>query len=459
MIFNNRKSLGLAVSERGLTAALVAPAAGKRLLLNTVSLDFTAELNLANPEKLGRELKRLLRQEGISASRCVIGLAASYAVTREKTLPAAEDAVIRGAIALAAERDFASGDELLFDYCSWPSPKGVTALVAAAPARVIEQVTAMARAAGLAPAAVTLTALALAAGMAAGAGRLVLCLHEGGAELVVQSGEAMAAVRPVAGVAGNWPNDAAAVAMELKRTLASLPGDAKPQLVAWDATGSSRPLAATLEHQVGLPVHSGSLETDLGLAAAGGAGAAGRFVPAAACAASKPTIDFLHPRLAAPKARRLGPWARWGAIAAAMVLVAGLWLVLDWRSTAQDVLDMQGRLSKMAGEVHEANALVDNIAYARTWYDRRPEFLACLQEVTRAFPVEGRIWATSLLVHEDMQVLLTGQGSSESAVLEVRDKLKANSRLANVKQLYIRQSDGATRDVSFAISLSLRRTD
>lgn len=460
-MFTNRKSLGLAVGERGVTACLVGPASGQRAVLHMAAVEFTAELNLATPEKLGRELKKALRQGGISATRCVIGMAASYAVTREKMLPAADEAVLRGAIAIAAEREFASGDELMFDYCAWPSAKGVTALMAAAPVGVIDQVTAMARAAGLSPSAVTLTGVALAAGMApAAGGRLVLCVQDGEAQLVVQLQEAIRAVRPLSAAAGAGPIDVSSLAQELKRTLASVGGEAPAQLALWDATASGGSLAALLKKQAGLALRACTLEADLGLSSGVGA-AAGRFAPAAsvALAGDKPTIDFLHSRLRPAKVRRVGPWARWAALAAAVAMGAALWFVLDWRQTDQDVLVMKERLDALAPSVHEANIMVDNISYARTWYDRRPEFLACMREITRAFPVEGRIWATSLLVHEDMTVLLTGQGATEAAVLDVRDKLKANPHLSNVKQIYIRQSDGSSHDVSFAISLSLRRAD
>ena len=81
----------------------------------------------------------------------------------------------------------------------------------------------------------------------------------------------------------------------------------------------------------------------------------------------------------------------------------------------------------------------------------------CLYELTSAFPQEGRVWATSVMVREDLQAMLTGKAVNESAVLDVLDRLKSNPKLTAVKPMYIRQAGGASKDVSFAIGLALRR--
>ncbi len=55
-----------------------------------------------------------------------------------------------------------------------------------------------------------------------------------------------------------------------------------------------------------------------------------------------------------------------------------------------------------------------------------------------------------------MGALVTGKSVSDTAVLEVLDRLKANPKISGVKQLYITPTGNASREVSFAISLSLR---
>jgi len=58
-----------------------------------------------------------------------------------------------------------------------------------------------------------------------------------------------------------------------------------------------------------------------------------------------------------------------------------------------------------------------------------------------------------------MQALLTGKAVNEAAALEVFDHLKSDPRLVRVKPLFIRQTGGTSRDVSFAVNLSLRGAD
>lgn len=178
---------------------------------------------------------------------------------------------------------------------------------------------------------------------------------------------------------------------------------------------------------------------------------------ALACGASRPTaIDFLHSRLAPKKRPRLGRRTVWAAAAAAAVLAAGAYLYLDWRSMRQEVLRLRGQMASSAPAAERAGELVDRIAFAGGWYDRRPPMLDCLLEITRAFPQEGRVWATSVAVREDMQVLLTGKSVNEAAAMDVLDRLKSSPRLVNVKPLYIRQAGGTAREVSFAASMNLR---
>ena len=80
----------------------------------------------------------------------------------------------------------------------------------------------------------------------------------------------------------------------------------------------------------------------------------------------------------------------------------------------------------------------------------------CVQVISNASPADTTVWATSVTIREDLQTLVIGKSATESAVLDVRDRLMANPRLTDVKLLYTRQAGGTSRDVSFAISLKPR---
>lgn len=462
---SHKKFLALAVTEQGLSAVEVGVAAGRANFLHGVELAFTAEVNLSQPARLGAAMKQALREAGIQATRCAVGLAASFLASREKVLPATDADSLRGVLNLAAEREFASGpQELAFDYCASASGPSVQVLLLAAPRRVLEQLSAMAGAAGLSITAVTSSALAL-AGAAKGtvgpAGRLVLCLLEGGGELSVESPEGPRSVRRLGACLGAG-GDVGPLAMELRRVLATAPAGPKSngtrELLVWNAAGIE-PAALKPLGDLGLRLRMCSAVGDLGVSGVPADAAGDRRAQAlavASLAAEAPPVDFLHSRLAARKAARLGRPARWAIAAAAVALALAAYFAWDWHALQEDIVRLQAEANRRKAPTSEAKAVVENVKFAQSWYDHRPRYMDCLLAIAQAFPPEGKVYATTLVIREDMQALLTGKATDQAAVEEVFDKLKANPTLYNVKPQYTRQAGGASREVSFAVNLSLR---
>jgi hypothetical protein len=463
-MLNSHRNLALAITEQGITAAEVGASGQRRTVLHAAELAFSAQIDLDHPERLGKELRHVLRQNGLKSSRCVIGLAAAWIASRERTVPATDADSLRGVLSIAAEREFASGpQDLLFDYVATPSDKGLSALLAAAPRRVIEQVMAMAKAAGLSVAAITSSAAALATatkGASPAGGRVMLCLLSRGVELTVQSPGGFRLIRHLP-VRVDQPQGLAELSGELRRvlSLAAPEHDSGPpaEVLVWDSIGMDPAAADSLRRSLSLPARLCTMSADLDLAAGGRAnGSSVQAVALACCAGQGQAIDFLHSRLRPPRTRMIGRRVVWASAAAAVLLAAGLYFVLDWRASSREVADLQNQLDGLKDGANDAKALVEKVAFARGWYDRRPPFLSCLREITAAFPQDGRIWATSLTIEEDMHVTLVGKSLNKEAVLEVRDRLSSNPRLADVKQLYIRQAGGASRDEAFGISLVLK---
>jgi hypothetical protein len=462
-----RKCIGLAVTEQGIAAVEVGMVGGRRGILHVAELPFAPGVSLGQPDALGKELRQMLRQNGFQASPCVIGLPATWLAAREKSFPAADAQALRGVLSIAAEREFASGaQDLTLDYLQWPSGKGVSALLVAAPRVGVDQLLTAARAAGLSVTAVTSSAVALATatvGEIPAAGRLVLCLSPRGAELTVQWPDGVRLVRHLPARLGQAGAPITGLAGDLRRILAAVPtetGAEGRQLLIWDAVGLERPALTALGEGLGLSWQPCGLAKDLEAAPAAGAAVSDAFAPAAALAClggGEPlSLDFLHSRLAAAKPPRVARWVM-GAIAAGVVLLALVaYLVLDGRSAQQDVADLAVKVAQSAAAKKDAQELVDRVAFTGAWYDHRPRFLDCDLEITGAFPQQGSVWATSLTIREDMQAQLAGKAISEEAILGVLDRLKSNPKLGNVKPLFIRQAGGTSREVSFSVSLSLR---
>jgi hypothetical protein len=234
------------------------------------------------------------------------------------------------------------------------------------------------------------------------------------------------------------------------------------ELLIWDSVGIDRSTLDSLGEVFGLRGRVCSLAADAGLEDVPAMPASDQFAQAAAlacCASPPPAIDFLHSRLAPPQKTLAERKVLWAAAGAAALVAVLLFLLIDWQLGRREVRSLTDELARLKTPAGEARAIVDKVSLARGWYDRRPEMLDCLREITLCFPEEGSVWATSLSIRENMQALLTGKCANETAARGVIDRLKSNRKLENVKPLFIRQSGGTSRDVTFSVSLNLRRAE
>jgi len=480
----SRKMLGLAATERSITAVEVGPAHGRPSVLRAAEFPMPEGDAARDPAALGRALRQFLKQNHFSCSRCVIGLGTRWLVAREKPLPPTAPDLMAGVLSRAAEREFASDSkDLVLDYTKpvdcrhgdSSTGQGQSVLLVAAQRQNVDHLLAAAEAAGLSIAAVTSSTMALASatGGPAASRRLVLYLSPGGADLCVQSAGAIGLLRtlPVAAPAvtlalppDGWLDG---LADELRRLLALRPGAAAsaqaPQMVVWNATGLSAGALAALGERLSLETKLCAYPADLGIAeeppAPAGESAAATALALAGLQPNLLAVDFLHSRLAPRKKLAFGRKIVWAVGLTVAVVIACLALFLAWQRQEQEVEDLAGQLAGMKPTVAAAKDVVDKTAFARGWYDRRPRFLDCLRELTLAFPTESRIWATSLGIGEDMRALLSGKASDERAVLEVLDRLTKSPKFSEVKSLYIREAAGGSSEVSFAISLKFVKAD
>jgi len=470
MLTSRKKTLGLSFTRQAVSAAEVVSSHGRHRLVRAERLALTPELVLGNPNALGGAIRQMLRAKGFSASRCVIGLEAAHLLARDKRLPSAAAGSLADILRIAIEQDFASDNqELAFDYV--PAGDGTGALIVAAPRRVVNQVVAVAGNAGLTVEAVTASAVAMAAGVAAPADkriRLTLILADGRAELVAQSGDRIILVRRLAvDMGADDDRDAqgrqrflGALEGELHRLLVAAVAETPAEtteLLVWDSLGLEAAMLTQVAQRLGVSIRMAGFPGDMeGFDESLSKEAVTEFSAAALAVAGAgekaPVLDFLHSRLSPRQGRKFGRLTVLVAVAAFVMLAAGVSLFLDWRSSQREIAQLQDRLADLGPSVQQARELSDKAVFARGWYDRRPRFLDCLREATLAFPEEGRIWTTSLVVREDMRMVLSGKSLGEETVLNLLDRLKSNPALAEVKPLYIRKVAASSQEVSFAIS-------
>ncbi len=478
-MLGKRKILGLAVTDRSITAVEVAASNGGGRMRRAAEFAFPEGVGLDAPAELGKALKRFLRQERFSASRCVIGVQASCLTARRKTIPPAADDAVPQMLNLMIEREFASDREgLVFDYAPGDAEDGqLPIFLVAAPRAVVEGLAAMAAAAGLTVACITPStqALACAAGEAGARDQFVLHLFAGAAELVHRRNGQLRLMRRLATTIPADPSDGwlTGLTEELYRVLALLPTGGEQaesrELIVWGGGRRGERACGQLSDSLQLPVRSRQWPEGLDVPAdaslpAGSQASAAAVLAIDALQGRRPSVDLLHSRLTLRRKLSIGRKAAWAAGVAAAILIFVGAALLEWRSDVRQAADLRTELAEMEGDRDRAQAVIDKVTFARPWYGRRLSYLEGIRELTLAFPAEGTIWTTSLAVKENMeaafskegmQVAFSGKAVSQSAVLDVLDRLRANPRLGNVKQGPIRKSGKGGREVAFDMSFSL----
>lgn len=477
---HGRRMLGLAVAKHSATAVELAGGKGGAQVRRAAELAFPAEVGVDAPDQLGKALKAFLRQERFTATRCVIGIDAARLVARERSLPPGSEDVVTDTLALAVEREFASDRrELVFDYATGSGPNGnPAALLVAAPRRHLDHLVAAAQAAGLTVAGVTSSTMALAesANGLMLADRLVLHVFRGGTEVAVRSDTGLIRVwrLPVspptedagdAAASGPWLDT---LARELLQAVQVRLGEAglgqMRELLVWNEAGPDPQAWLALAERLGVPIRLCASDEARGPADGDRAPRGGQYSAAAAMALAglkrQPlSVDFLHSRLAPRKESAIGKKMVWGIGVAAAILVAGGLLVFGLLQDERTITDLENRLAANATNIRDARDVVDKATFARRWYDRRPRVLDCMHELTRIFPAEGGIWATSLRMNEGMRGVVAGKATSEAMVLEVLDRLKANPQFADVTPTYLRDAGRQGREVAFALSFRFTGSD
>lgn len=479
MAIRARRILGIAVEDRSLLAAELQVSGARRVLRRAAEFAYPDGLSLDEPVRLGRALRAFLRQHRFTARQVVVGVPARWLLVQEKFLPPATGEAMAGMVRLAAEQAFSdSAADLAMDYADGSATAAGThpVLVVATPRRRLEQLTALARGAGLTMRAIAPSVMALgAAHREPAASELTLYLRPGNTEVALRTGGRFPVVKhlpaapaPDAEAAGAANGRAECIAAQVRQVVALLPADGaltEPEtLVVWDGANPQPGDLDALATRLSARTVVGHDLSPLGVSPARSDGdeATARFAApvALALAGVQPellAVDLLHSRLAPPRRSSLGRKAVWAGFLVAALATAATFLVMDGLERERTVAALRAQMAALKPDIEAAQAVVDRMASARGWHDRRPPFLDCLRELTLAFPEQGTIWATSLAIREDMRAVVSGKSVNEATVLEALDRLKQSKALAGVKLLHMREAGGRSREVSFAIRFTFMK--
>lgn len=183
----------------------------------------------------------------------------------------------------------------------------------------------------------------------------------------------------------------------------------------------------------------------------------GRMLAEKAIEGKLPPINFADGMQVHKKLLRNSRWMPRAITAACVLLLVILLFAVEWQIDRRRIADYQEQLGSIKENVAQAQAMVDQSAFARQWFNRQPLYLTILMELTSRFPETGGIWLNSLAIDESLNQVMTGKASGEQAVLDVVDNLKASPYFKEVKVLYIRQAGKNTREETFAISFRFLR--
>jgi hypothetical protein len=424
--------------------------------------------------------KAFLREFGFGASRAVVGVPARWVVAREREVPPSSDEQASSVLRMQAERMFSAElGELTVDYAGTADPTGArNVLLVALPKRQLERVVKLVEGAGREVAAVMPSTLALSDAIAPDAGADGLVLNIGGdaVELSARRGGAPKLLRHLSArgndfASANGAREAAVTSLagEIRRPVALMPrGGGMPvgstasaeSLHLWDGVGLGAGDATTLARQAGVDLRGGDAPLrSMGLT--GKSPEVARFAPALALAVAgarphRGAVDFLHPRLAPPKKRRIGRRGAWAiaiASAAAMLLLA-LWIDVRWSES--NVADLKSKLDALKPAVQTSELTAQHISTARGWYpEGRPAVLDCLHEIAAAFPDNGEpIYVLKFTLPETRHGSFSGKSPNRALVLDLVDRLHANKNFADVKPDYTLDAGGSSNEVAFSISFT-----
>lgn len=436
-----RKLVSMIIEHQAIALAEVIVGRSPRVIRHD-RFELPAGLSCDTPEVLGKAVADFLRKNRYASKHVIIGLPSRWTLLKSKTLPPSNAAAATAMLRLAIEREYHdSARDWTFDYLTQSSDsQGVNVLLAAAPRNRLNQLHKMAQVAGLAIVAIVPAKLTIAAATLQQQDAATLHLSDQGSEVVIwKAGRLVAMERLV------QPVEAQALfAAELRRILAV--HGVKPEEIHLQdtrTTTGAQPATAwqsTMESPVVAIQPAGD--------------SAG---PAADLAILwhkhlANLIDFEHSRLRVAAPSRFTRLHMIGSGVALVILLCAGYLTLDWYLQWRAVNDLQQQMAAMKSELVTARADVNRLTHARGWYDNRPAMLNGIRALTLAFPTQGQVWTTSLIMRDDLTGTLAAKAEDEKAAINLIEKLRSTPGFTEVKMLYLRQADRTSKTVSFALN-------
>jgi hypothetical protein len=450
-MLGTRTLLGLAIDEHGVMVAEIGGRAGRPDVRRVGHWAFPAPFDGGQAQELGRQFRHYLRANHFSSKQAIVGIPTKWIVAREIVAPPANPEALAGMLAIQAERAFSlNASELVFDYCGQPSAsESRKILLLAARRQMVDHIKEMATSAGLQVQGVTVSALAFdktqsKTDLPRGFGlyaRPTYC------EFWSQGAGRPGEIKHVsmAGTNGVADDRAQRLAAAIQRLIMLMPqqNQSPPyQVTLYDACSVYEGLVDRLNERLApqITVRQGGAELRGADRLEGGESIAAAAVALTGAGLSKPQVNFLNPRIGrretSPHKRLVG----WGAFAVLVGVVIVSAVLIDWQRTRSNIATYTEQLEMMSGDLDTARAVVDRMAYARSWTSQKPEFLECLR----------------LALNENSEGSLVGRAVDDAGIIEVQDHIKQNDTFSDVQMIHIRDVGRNSSEKEFAMKFKFQ---
>ncbi|MFC1838281.1 PilN domain-containing protein [Thermodesulfobacteriota bacterium] len=468
-IIERKKILGLVVEEKCLLAADMQYDGEIFHVKSSASLVLPENSSIDKSEEIGALLKQFLKENGFKSKKVVIGIPAKWFMMKEKTVPPSTIDSVAGMLKIQAEREFSTGaEELLIDYTGHVSQEKSSSLFLGAVRRKkFENVLEIARTAGLRVLSITPASIALRTMIKGQINQIFpyyfLYIRPGFAEMLEGENEQVTSVKHI-------PMDSLSemgqFVSDIKRIISLHSNQGreatKKTLMVWDSSNLDdqelSELKNSLLSHVDIP-EGDALNINSKMRFSSGKN--DEFLIAetlgqAFIEGGSYYLDFCNSRMDVKNSIVKRKHIAWASAVILVLIIFLLNMVYTWNSDKKDVMALKSRLEEMSEDIRSAQDVIERVTLARGWYSDRPEILPCLRELTLAFPVEGRVWATNLAINENMKGIVSGKAVDEKSVIEVLDNLKDNNMFSNTQMIYIRENGQTSQEVSFSMSFSFK---
>jgi len=377
---------------------------------------------LATPQAFAAAVRAALSGTAAPPKAAAVGLPARWVMTHHHPCPPVGDEQRREIARLQAER-LAAGvsDKLTTDYQHGGGGERTGVLIAAVQTARLRAIEAGLREAGLTLRAAVPTALTCPPPSDEPA---LAVLIEPGSVTALHANDGRWVGLSELPVGDDDPADDAGRARlvaALRRQAVSSPaglGD-RPAVTLFDATGGAaaalEPVRAAIEAGVG-PCTMRAVDTVAQVADA----AVGR---------AEPAVNFADTRLAVAPRRQLPKPARWAAIAALIVLAAGLAVGGLWWQQRSELRGLEQEHAQLSTRAAELEQVLDDSRAVAGWFDDRPPVLACMLALTDTFPQRRGLWVTRLSLDDELEGSIQGRALSRELMLEYVAAMRGSPRL------------------------------